>query len=189
MSRKNVIHKDWLYAKKLLKDFNNRLYEDVFKNRFKATLTGNKRDFSTANYLCYCPELLNAENAGDPTWRYSEYEIKIEDTEEPERSFNIWCRLSDSFGLIDCYAATEEDHLKSMKYFRNTSGLKELWTIMNNFIIYSDFWEKWNDIEYQKTHWYTGECLKEMVAYSGPEYTTPEGAERARKERDKKRSL
>lgn len=185
---KKTIHKQWLKAKKFIKMINKNLSDDVFSGRFKVSLTGKKRDYYLANYLCYTPELLTADNAGDPAWKYSVYEVRIEDTEEPERSFNVWCEYSNNFGMIDCHIEDENYYSIGSKYLQNCSGLKELWWVVNNFIIYSDFWDKWKDIEYQKTHWYSGKCLDDMIAYGGSLYKTPEGAKLARELRDKERS-
>lgn len=181
MGRKKTIHKKWLKVKKTVKKINKQLYEDVFKERFKLVLTGNKQDYYQASYGIYVPELLDADNAGDPAWKYSVYEVRLEDTEEPERSFTFWCEYSDTFGLIHCRAIDEDNYSKMVRYKTGSSGLNEVWVLINNFIVNSDFWKKWDSLEYKKTHWYSGEELERVIACNGSAYKSPEGAEEAKK--------
>lgn len=172
-------HQEWLKVRRLIKKTNKSLFEDCFAGRFEVRLTGNKRDYQTANYFVYTPELFTADEASDPTWQYSYYEAEIRDNEEPERNFKIWFKYSDSFGLIDCW--TDRWEMRS-EYFDNS--ISSIWSVINNFIIKSDFWDKWNDIEYKKTHWYSGDNLKETIAILGEAYKDPVSAEEYRKRRE-----
>lgn len=173
MGRKKTLHKEWLKAKRFTKKLNKQLKEDVFEGRFQLVLTGNKKDFSQSNYGIYVPELLTAENAGDPTWQYSVYEVRLEDTEQQERSFAFWCEYSDTFGLINCSPADVENQEKMQKYSQGFSGIRSAVTLVNNFIVYSDFWEQWKNPEYKKNHWYSGEQLKRAIEIGGSSFKNP----------------
>lgn len=164
------LHKNWLKTKKLVKKINKQLKEDCFAGRFEVKLTGKRQDYQTSSYLIYVPALYTIDEVTDPTWSFSYYEAEIRDNEEPERNFKVWFRLSKDFGLVDC---STDDWEASSKYFENL-GLNGIMVVMNNFIVKSDFWEKWQDLEYRKTHWYSGKQLEEMIAYGGPEYRDPE---------------
>lgn len=165
-------HKDWLETRRMVRKINKQLKEDCFAGRFELRLTGRRQDYQMANYLIYTPELYTINEASDPTWSFSYYEAEVKDNEESERNFKIWFKLSENFGLIDCSTDNWE---AASQYFEN-GGINSIWTVMNNFIIKSDFWEKWRDLEYQKTHWYSGEELERMMKFCGKAYKDPVSA-------------
>ena len=45
---------------------------------------------------------------------------------------------------------------------------------MNNFIVRSDFWDKWRDFDYAKDHWYSGNQLTEMINVCGDKWRSAE---------------
>ena len=105
-------------------------------------------------------------------YRYNEYEpyyslfcVEFIDEEEPERNKEDWF---DFHNII----------------WGGFGACKNAWQVMNNFIIYSDFWKKWhNDYNYAKNHWYSGEQLKDMMDHCGEEWLTPETLAKARPDR------
>lgn len=159
---KNKKRKEQLKVRKLLRELNKQLKEDYFAGRFEVKQIGRK-DFSQPAYFpVYCPQCYNIEEAGDPQWNWSLYTIELIDNEEPERNCFFEFRWSDTFKLCDGRPLDE----KACKYYRSF-GLFKLGDAMNEFIIQSDFNKKWKYLEYARTHWFSGDELKEHLRING----------------------
>ena len=173
MSRKkrNQFRKEHNKVKKHINAINNYLYDDVFSGRFKLVQV-DRRDIQEGAYLCYSPEHFTIDDASDPCWRHSIYLIRFVDTEEPERNVEYWAKWSDSFGLCDL-RRDFWDNLGKPNYCDNL-GLSTAQSVMNNFIVRSDFWDKWRDFDYAKDHWYSGKQLTEMINVCGDKWKSAE---------------
>lgn len=151
---RSQIQKDQKKVNKILRQVNKQLKEDCFAGRFSVRQLG-KICYSQANYLCYCPQLYTYSEAEDPCWRYANYTIEFVDAEEPERNFKAYFSYSKVFGLK--YLGNE---LEGAGKEIHPNYPSNIWMVMNDFIIKSDFWKKWDDPEYKKTHWYSGKQLE-----------------------------
>lgn len=173
MSRKkrNQFWKEHNKVKKHINAINKYLYDDVFSGRFKLVQVDH-RDIQEGAYLCYSPEHYNIDEASDPCWRHSMYLIRFVDTEEPERNVEYWAKWSDHFGLCDLHRDFW-DNLGKPNYCDNL-GLSTAQSVMNNFIVRSDFWDKWRDFDYAKDHWYSGKQLTEMINVCGDKWRSAE---------------
>ena len=153
------IQKEQKQVNKILKKLNKQMKEDCFAGRFLVVQTG-KKCFSEANYSCYCPKLYTYNEAADPCWRYAYYTIRFIDKEEPERNFKAYFSYSKVFGLK--YLGNE---LEGAGKEIHPGYPSNIWMVMNDFIIKSDFWKKWDDPEYKKTHWYSGKQLEDYERF------------------------
>ena len=169
-------------VKKQLKRMNKQLKEDCFAGRFELRKIKQK-DFQEPNYLVYTPWCFTIDDAGDPTWRHSLYYIELVDNEDTSRNVVYVCKYSEHFGLCDLVYDINLSNDKNCPGYESDGGLSILFWAINNFIIKSDFWKKWdNDIEYMKTHWFSGAELNERLK-SNKDYESPEKFYEMRKEK------
>lgn len=165
----NKRRKEQLQVRKVLRSFNKQLREDKFAGRFEVKQVG-RIDKAYNNYINHYPKNMTIDEVGDPEWHVNYYLIDVIDNEEPERNGHFQVRWSKTFGLVD---ANELDE-KSAKYRPRGGGLSHLTEVINEFIIQSDFDEKWKSLEYAKTHWYSGKELKETLQWLGPNWESAE---------------
>lgn len=75
-------------------------------------------------------------------WPYPKFFIEIMDNEQPERNIVELFHWSDSWGLRE---------------------FETLIDILNNFIVSSDFWDRWrNDEAYRETHFFSGKRMENL---------------------------
>ena len=169
--------KEQLIVRKHIKQINKQLKEDKFAGRFEIRQV-NRIDKVYNNYVNFHPETMTIDEIGDPEWHVNYYVIDIIDNEEPERNGHYTFRWSKSFGLVDAVPFDE----KSRGYIK-TNGLVSVYDILNTFIIESDFDKKWKSLEYANTHWYSGDELKEVLKFLGPNWASAEKLAKAQPER------
>ena len=161
---KNKRRKLQLKIRRILRETNKSLKEDLFAGRFEVKLV-DRKDFAEPAYLVYYPKNFTIEQAGDPQWNWSLYSIELIDNEEPERNCRFAFRWSNTFELCDGHPLDDNAYA----YYRS-GGLVKLNEAINDFIIYSDFWKKWNYLEYARTHWFSGKTLEKQMKELGPKW-------------------
>ena len=151
--------------RKVLKEANEDLREDLFAGRFEVKLV-NRIDFAEQTfYPIYYPKNFTIEEADDPQRFWSLYIIELIDNEEPERNCRFAFRWSKDFEFCDGHPVDD----KAYAYYRS-GGLFLLSEAINDFIVYSDFWKKWNYLEYARTHWFSGKTLEKQMEELGPKW-------------------
>lgn len=177
---KNKRRKLQLKIRRVLRETNKSLKEDLFAGRFEVKLV-NRKDFAEPAYHpVYCPKNFTINEAGDPQWNWSLYTIELIDNEEPERNCQFAFRWSETFELCDGHPLDD----KAYAYYRS-GGLFKLNEAINDFIIYSDFWKKWNYLEYARTHWFSGKALDKQMEELGPEWIDADTLLKARPDKFK----
>lgn len=173
--RKHQVWKQCKSVKQFIKKINKDLKEDCYAGRFEV----KKLDtvFSTrSNWINGRPKNININEWAKTQWTSSLHLIKIIDNEIPDRNVEMWFEYSDTSKLSYPIANGEflsEQWLKNVHYITN-DGSSSIYEVLNNFIVESDFWNKWNEFDYAKTHWYSGDQLKKMVALFGEKWKSAE---------------
>ena len=150
MARIKDLKKEQREVRSVLRKINKDLKEDCYAGRFKVLQTGRKT-YNDQNGWCDKTfinidehRLYGVAGHGYHLWYHSDFYITLIDEEHPERN------------ITDCYDIYE---IKAGMF----SGGKTLGRDLNNFIIESDFWDKWSNPDYARTHWYSGENLRDML--------------------------
>lgn len=148
MARIKDLKKEQRKVRRVIRKQNKNLKEDCFAGRFQIRQTnrvsqGLYPGWVDKTYISKDGKDFGVAGHSYHLWYKAAYEIEFIDNEQPERNYKEW---------FECWDILNYSFLK-----------QSLWSHLNEFILSSDFWKKWNDPEYARTHWFSGAQLKEKM--------------------------